>query len=698
MKTLNIGLALALWTASFTPSVIAAQAPADALTPLQVATTQQVVAAEISPDGKHVAYVLSIPRTPWEEEDGSSRTQLHVLDNDSGETFAFVTAESGVGSVRWTPDGRGIAFLAKRGDDEHSCLYVIPLRGGESRRAAKFEDRSISGYAFSPDGTQVALRATPPESEAREKEKKKGFKQEIYEEDWRAGELWIATPFDEEVEARLVPVDGHVSDMVWAPDNRRIALAVAPTALVDDSYMKKRVRVVDTQSGKVTCRVNNGGKLGHFAWRPDGSGLAILAAHDEHDGAANRLLFASTSGAESRPVEMLGVRERDEHGVSWIGEDRILVRGSQGAWSTLDTFRVEDGKAVDRQALLPLEGPVWFSFSVSKNGTQAALVGSSPEHPLELYTLDLRTRELARRTHSNPWLDSLRLARQEVISYKARDGLVIEGVLIHPREKRGAGPLIVCVHGGPESHLPNGWLTRYAYPGQVAAANGYSVFYPNYRGSTGRGLAYLKASQGDPAGKEFDDIVDGVDHLIEIGIADRDRVGVTGGSYGGYATAWCSSYYSKRFAAGVMFVGISNKISKVGTTDIADEEYYVHALKRPWDNWDFFLKRSPIYYADQGETPLLILHGKDDPRVDPGQSREMYRHLKLRGQAPVRLVHYPGEGHGNRKAAARFDYNLRALRWFDHYLKGGGGEMPGWELEYDLHLGKGEVEEEAQGI
>ncbi len=688
--------ALSVWTVSLASAVSFASAQ-DALTPIMVAKTQQVVSAEISPDGKHVAYNLSLPRTPWEEEDGSSRSELHVLEVESGETMAFITAKSGAGSVHWTPDGRGIAFLAKRDDDEHRSLYVIPLRGGEARRAAKFADRSIGRYAFSPDGSQLALMGTAPESDDRKAEEKKGFKQEIYEEDWRAAELFMATPYDEDTEHRQVDVDGHVSYMVWAPDNRRLALAVAPTSLVDDSYMLKRVRVIDTRDGKTTCEIKNGGKLGTFAWKPDGTGLAIVAAHDEHDGAANRLMWASTASPETMPTEMLGVRERDEHQVSWSSNDRLLVRGSIGAWSTIDSYRFDNGKATDHKELTPHAGPAWITCSVSKDGSQLALVGSSPSHALELFTLNAGSGKLTRHTNSNPWLGDIRLARQEVIRYKARDGLEVEGILIHPRNGQKNAPLIVCVHGGPESHLSNGWMTRYAYPGQVAAAEDYAIFYPNYRGSTGRGLAYLKASQGDPAGKEFDDVVDGVDYLIEIGVADKDKVGVTGGSYGGYATAWFSTYYSERFAAGVMFVGISDKISKVGTTDIADEEFYVHAMKRPWDDWEFFLKRSPIYYADKSKTPLLILHGKEDPRVDPGQSREMYRHVKLRGKAPVRLVLYPGEGHGNRMAAARFDYNLRAMRWFDHYLKGEGGDMPAYELDYESHLGK-PSEEETQGM
>jgi dipeptidyl aminopeptidase/acylaminoacyl peptidase len=289
-----------------------------------------------------------------------------------------------------------------------------------------------------------------------------------------------------------------------------------------------------------------------------------------------------------------------------------------------------------------------------------------------------------RRTISNPLLESMTFAKQEVVKWKARDGLELEGVLIHPAgEVAGKRyPLILSVHGGPEAHESNGWSTNYSRPGQIAAARGFAVLYPNYRGSTGRGVAFQKSSQADPAGKEFDDLVDAVDHLVGTGLVDKQKVGITGGSYGGYATAWCSTRYSDRFAAGVMFVGISDKVSKVGTTDIPDEDFYVHTRVRPWEDWQKMLERSPIFHAGNCKTPLLILHGKDDPRVNPGQSREMYRHLKLRSQAPVRLVMYPGEGHGNRKAAARLDYNLRMLQWMEHYLMGPGGTPPPSEIDY----------------
>jgi dipeptidyl aminopeptidase/acylaminoacyl peptidase len=245
----------------------------------------------------------------------------------------------------------------------------------------------------------------------------------------------------------------------------------------------------------------------------------------------------------------------------------------------------------------------------------------------------------------------------------------------------------MLVHGGPEAHRRHGWLTSYSRPGQVLAARGFAVLYPNYRGSTGRGVEFSKLGQEDAAGAEFDDLVDGVDHLIAAGLVDPDRVGVSGGSYGGYATAWLATRYSERFAAGVMFVGISNVISKTFTTDIPEEEYLVHALERPWDDWQGYLERSPIYWSGESETPLLILHGEADPRVSVTQSEEMYRALKIHGNTPVRLVLYPGEGHGNRRAASRYDVMLRLLRWMEHYLMPADegeerAEIPEYGLEY----------------
>ena len=374
----------------------------------------------------------------------------------------------------------------------------------------------------------------------------------------------------------------------------------------------------------------------------------------------------------------------------WLDERRVVFVGARGVWTELASVDVRTGK---QQVLVPTGGPILRSMSASNDRRTLAFIADTPNHPAEVYAR-VRRGQLQRLTTSNAELASTDLAGQSIVSYVARDGLELEGLLIRPMDAQPGQryPLLMIIHGGPESHFSNGWITRYANPGQVAAGQGYAVFYPNYRGSTAQGVAFSKLGQGDYADGEFNDLVDAVDHLVEIGLVDRDRVGISGGSYGGYASMWAATALSEHFAASVAFVGISDQISKVGTTDIPSEMYLVHARRWPWDGWMWLLQRSPIYHAEKSRTPTLILAGKEDPRVHPSQSLEMYRYLKLRGQAPVRLIYYPGEQHGNQKTAARLDYSQRFMRWMDHYLKGPGGEPPPHELPHAEELERIKVE------
>jgi len=635
-------------------------------TPEFVAGLRSVGQALLAPDGARAAYTLSVPRRAGVDEDGGPWSELHVLDVASGHERAYVAGAQNVSALAWTADGRALAFLAKREGDKETALYLIALDGGEARRALAL-DGGIEAYDLAPDGTRVVCIAGPAKDAVREKQRKQGFAQEVYEEDARRSGLWIGT-LDGSAAPRALAFDGHPRDVRWSPVDERLLLAWTPTPLVDDDYMRKRVAVVDAADGRVLARIENPGKLGKVGWSPDGAQVALLCAGDVHDPAAGRLALAPASGGA--PSELAPGFEGDAIDFAWQSPRALLVVRHVGTESRLEKFELENGVAKPPRTLVDVGGPILTSLSLARDGQSAVFVASSPLFPPELFHMRHGEAAPRRLSDSNPELARYAFARQEVVRFTARDGLALDGVLVQPlhRAEGERVPLILNVHGGPEAHVSNGWQTSYSNPGQVAAARGFAVFQPNYRGSTGRGATFAKLGQGDPAGAEFDDLVDAVDALVASGLVDTARVGVTGGSYGGYATAWCATRFSERFAAGVMMVGISDLVSKVGTTDIPEEEFQVHALKHPWEDWTAALERSPIAYADRSRTPLLILHGKDDPRVNPGQSRELYRHLKLRGQAPVRLVLYPGEGHGNRKAAARLDYAVRSLQWFEHYL------------------------------
>ncbi len=648
------------------------------LTPQHVAKIRMVTSAEISLDGTRVAYVLVVPRVPLKEDDGPAWAELHVVTAD-GASRPYVTGQVNVSAVAWRPEGKEISFLAKRGKDEHAALWVIPLQGGESRKISNHK-ADLTAYSWSPDGKQVAFLATEPVAKEKKELKDKGFSQQIYEEDWQPVRVWIAA-IDAKDEPRKLDLPGSATDVKWSPDGTSLAVTLAPTPLVDDTMMNKKVHIVDVASGRVARALDTPGKLGQIAWSTDSKQLALISAADRNDPQEGRLWIASALDGKLKDVS--GNIEGHVTSVAWRAPDRIALLVDGGCSTHRATARFRDQAWQIR--LIEDNGPM-TGLSFAREGEAAAWIAQTDRHPGEVYLIAQGVEKPRRLTDSNPWLAEIRFAKQEVVKHKARDGLELEGILVRPLDEKPDTryPLILTVHGGPESHVPNGWVTSYSNPGQLAAARGFAVFYPNYRGSTGRGVAFSKLGQGDAAGKEFDDLVDAVDHLVATGLVDKSKVGITGGSYGGYASAWGATYYSDRFAASVMFVGLSDLVSKSGTTDIPQEMYLVHHLKQPWDNWDYFRERSPITHVQKAHTPLLILHGKDDPRVHPSQSMELYRQVKVLGKTPVRLVFYPGEGHGNRRACSRLDYNIRMLQWMSHYLQGPGGSPPPHEVDYGL--------------
>jgi dipeptidyl aminopeptidase/acylaminoacyl peptidase len=639
----------------------------DGLTPLDIAKIEYISSAIINADGSKIAYTVVKPADPLKENESAS-LKLWLYDVATKTTVPFITQGS-IRGVAFRPNSSTITFLARRDGDSGTSLYEIPLTGGEAVKI--FENTtSISSYEWAPKGDKFVFLA----SQSKENKSSLPYEPIIYEENLSLRKAFLATPGGE---IKEISLEGHCYAAHWSPDGSMLSISTAPTALVDDSYMKKVINIIDANSLQVVNKVSHAAKLGEFAWSPDSKNIAMIAGADINDPIDGRLFVASVDGGQ--PKNILPDFEGKFESIEWLDEKTIGFLASEGVNTVIGTIASNGkkfNKAIDKNNM------AITSMSTADNETMA-IVASTAEHPGELCFYD--GKNISKITDSNPWLSEKKLGKQEVIKYKAQDGLEIEGIVILPVDYQEGQkyPLITVVHGGPEAHFSNGWLTGYSRPGHLAAAEGYMVFYPNYRGSTGRGEVFAKSSQGDPAGLEFDDIIDGIDYLIDNGTVDKDKVGVTGGSYGGYATAWMSTRHTDRFAAGVMFVGISNNLSKWGTSDIPEEMFLVHSRKRIWDDYEFFLKRSPIYYAGEAKTPLLILAGAGDTRVDPGQSKELYRHIKTRTETPVRLVLYPGEGHGNRKATARFDYSLRMMRWFNIYLKGESGQIPETTLEIE---------------
>ncbi|MFY8328358.1 S9 family peptidase [Pseudoalteromonas sp. ZZD1] len=673
---LKTSLALAIGLSS---SLAIAATP---LTVEDIPKIQSVIQTSVSPDGDSVAFTRSVPRELYVDENGSNYSELYVVD-DEGVERPFITGSVSIKSIQWSNDSKTIYFLAKLKDDKFTALYQIPVDGGQAQKVLSLKGTSISSYQLSPDNNQLAILAMPAADKSDKELKKLGFKAEVYELGLKNKQLFIVdlAKADKPLTPNALNVENYVSDVNWAANGEKLLVKTQPTALIDDKYTKSMWHLFDIASNQVTLSFKTEGKLGDAELSHDGKYIAILGAEDKHDPATGRLYIADTKTAkitEWLPNFMGHVAD-----IEWSNKRNTLnFIANVGTESFVASIKTGSNK----YKKLVKEGKfIASNLSISDSDKTIALRGNTAKHPNEVFIV--RSKKAKRLTDSNEWFNDKRFAKQETISLKARDGVEIDGVLVYPLDySEGTRyPLIMSVHGGPESHDKNGWITNYSRPGQMGAARGYAVFYPNYRGSTGKGVEYSKLGQNDYAGKEFDDLVDFKNHLVDMGLVDTKRVGITGGSYGGYASAWAATKLTKHFAASVMFVGVTNQLSKFGTTDISNEMNLVHARSYPWDKWQWYLERSPIYWAGQSETPLLIMHGKDDPRVHPAQSMEMYRYMKVQGK-DVRLVYYPGEGHGNRKVAAQYDYSLRLMRWMDNYLIDGKKDMPEFEIDHAAKL------------
>ncbi len=633
------------------------------MTPQNIFELRTVAETSISPDQQFIAFTLNIPR-PFDHPAGGDYRELYVYDIRRNDIIPFITGNRSVSDIGWTPSGDAVTFRASLPQATGTQVYSMSLRGGDALPLTNHSG-GVMRYAFIDDRTLAIVSADPADPRQLDL-RRKGFDIEVFEEEFRHLSLYRYDLISHQT--KKLTHDVTVFDFVLSPDGKWAAAAIAPKNLVDDSYMFKRIHLVNMESGETTLLVDNPGKLGNMAFSPDGKKLAFRSASKLEDSVVGSL-FVSNVPNDRKFEELPNLVKGMELSVidfAWKDNNTLIYAAEEGVDIVLSE------QVIDRENRKKIIEPgkiVFGGFNLS--GNYITMSANTWQYPNELHLFNLQDGSWLKLTDHNAWVKDVKLGEQKKLVYKARDGKEIEGVLNYPLnyERGKRYPLIVFIHGGPEAAVQNGWATAYNRWGQIAAARGYFVFSPNYRASSGRGVDFTMAGYGDLVGVEYEDVLDGIDHLINVGYVDRERVGIGGGSYGGYFAAWSATKYTDRFAASVVFVGISNQISKRNTTDIPLEDYYVHWGYWTHENYEDVYSRSPVKYAHQSLTPTLILHGKDDPRVPASQGLELYRTLQLHGKAPVRLIWYNGEGHGNRRNVHRLDYIVRTMDWFDHYLR-----------------------------
>lgn len=620
-----------------------------------------------SPDGRQVAYTVTVAVMTPERSENITRIFLSTVD---GEKVRSLTREERSASdPQWSPDGSGLAFIYARqlfltGLDGKPWEQLTEIRGG------------VAAYAWSPDGTRIAFTSPEPPSEARlqairEKDDAYWVDEEVAQH--RLYVVSLAPGTDGKREARpLTPAEFHVGPQLdWAPDGKSIVFARTPTSRPDDGWSSDVV-TVEVETGTLREVAATPAIEAEARYSPDGKWIALVVSGEppRYTQRSRLQLFPAPGMAgDGAPRTLPETPDSRPTLIGWSADGRelyfwehrgTLVRIYAMAVETGTVRTVnEGGEYLSGVSLDPSRK--WFGC-VAEASTQAPEAAISPAAPFRL----------RRVTRANAHLPALPLGKTEIVRWKSDGEWEIEGLLTYPvGYTPGARvPLLLQIHGGPAGAFGKQYLARPTlYPTAAFAARGFAVLQPNPRGSVGYGAKFQDQNYRDWGGADYRDLMAGVDHLVKQGLADPDRLGIMGWSYGGYLTGWTITQ-TDRFKAASLGAGVSNLVSQTGTTDIPTQRLgYFGAW--PWDDprlAGIYLERSPLLHAAKVKTPTLIQHGELDRRVPITQGYEFYNALKKRG-VPVRMLVLPRQAHGPSEPKMLLKVMNTNLAWFEQHLK-----------------------------
>ncbi len=643
---------------------------------------------QVAPDSTRIVYGVS--ETNW--DDNAVTQHLYLLQVGSDAEPRQITRGGGNETEpRWSPDGLWLAFLSDRedeGDDEEepkAQVWLLPMDGGGGE-AEKLSDApaGIGSYEWLPDSSGVVYVAQEPRPKPLEEyrvdknerkddavvERFERFRQQI----WRIDR--------ESKKPKLIHAgDFGLGEIAVAPDGT-IAFTTNYTGEVND-YHKCDVWAVDLAGTNARPLADGPGGKFHPVWSHDGSQVLYVAPLHPDLSYSQPNLYAVSAGEKTEPVPLTADFPHDLtgwHGVRTDAAGRVYALAAVG--TTTAIFRY-DGTAW--QSVLQNDEHL-HDYAVAPNGGLAYVSSSTIDVPELCWLAPGKKRPETLTDLNQDWADSYALAPSQLVSWHSPDGLEIEGLLTLPLgakdgEKR---PLIVNLHGGPHGRTVQALSPYTAW--QTWAAEGYAVLSPNYRGSEGYGNDFSTANRQDLGGGDAADILAGIDQAIAEKIADPDRIGVIGSSYGGYLVNWLIGT-TKRFHAAVSQFGIFSLATDFSNSQAPRwETEYLGGY--PWDQPELYAERSPATYVQDIETPVLIMHGDLDPNTFIANSQEMYQALHLLGKT-AEFVHYPREGHGLSEPQHRLDELRRCLNWFDKHLNHGANTVhrtgdklvqDGWEL------------------
>jgi dipeptidyl aminopeptidase/acylaminoacyl peptidase len=650
----------------------------------------EVADPQVSADGKWVAYTVS----SVDPDDDKSVTNIWMVSWDGTQDVQLTYGTESESSPRWSPDGKYLSFVSSRaGKTKSSQIWLLDRRGGEARQLTHIKDFSISQYEWSPDSAKLLLvlrHKDEPEEESKKaadgaaKEKppkpvvidRYHFKEDIegYLDAKAHNHLYSFDIATEKLEALTPDQPFDESDAAWSPDGTKIAF-VSNRDKDPDRSENTDVFVLDVgpslKPGAAARKLTDypGPDSGPLRWSPDSKLIAYLQGSESKYTAynMNRLAVVPASGGPPRVLTQALDRGVSLPAFAADGESLLFV--------------VADDRS-EYPARISLQAPIG-----SKEGTAERLIGSSlvvealhtaAGHTAVLCATDAAPAEvcaldgaaLRRLTHHNDaLLAGIQLGAVEDISFKSHDGTEVHGLITKPPsfEAGKKYPTLLRIHGGPNGQDGH----AFSFQHQLLAANGYVVVSINYRGSAGRGEKYGQSIFADWGNKEVADLLAGMDHVVSLGIADPDRLGIGGWSYGGILTDYTVAS-DQRFKAAISGAGSADQISMYGVDEYVFQ--YDNEIGPPWKNPQGWIKVSyPFFHADRIHTPTLFMGGDKDFNVPLIGGEQMYQALQTLG-VPTELVIYPGEFHDFTRPSFLRDRLERYIAWYDKYLKPAAGD------------------------
>jgi dipeptidyl aminopeptidase/acylaminoacyl peptidase len=654
---------IVLLTSLFVFSVSLAQSERRVPTIEELLHLAYVGGVEISPNGKWIAYTVT--QADFEEDEYLS--QIWLAEVETKRTFQLTRGKAPASSPKWSPDSALLGFLSKRNDDERQ-VYVIRPTGGEALQLTASET-SVSAFEWSPNGKSLVYIAEEPESEYLESRKDHLGDFMVVRREYANSHLWsidVPTTLGKTVEGEQLTKgkDFNVIGFSWSPDSTKIAFS----ATVNPDLVNRGTAdlyILDLGDKSTKKIVSQTGPDSDPHWSPDGTQIVFstVMGRRHYYPLNNELALVSATGGS--PRSLTDDFDEEVYFVAW-NQEGIYFQASQKTAAHL--FRLDPTTEKLSRVTDP-DDLIAGSFTLTDDGKKVAFAADSPTTLREVYVSNLTPFEPVALTAMTEQVTDFRLGTRELISWKSKDGTVIEGVLVKPVDfdPNKKHPLLCIIHGGPTGIDRPVFRGNRNYPVDIWTGRGALVLRVNYRGSAGYGEAFRTLNVRNLGVGDAWDVLSGVDYLVEKGWVDPERIGCMGWSQGGYISAFLTTS-SDKFAAISVGAGISNWATYYYNTDITP--FTINYLgDDPAADPEIYKKTSPMSYVMNASTPTLIQHGELDRRVPIPNAYELRQGLEDRG-VPVEMVVYKGFGHGINKPKSQRGVMWHNLVWFNHYLWG----------------------------